>query len=350
MTTTSVHEEIAQVEQQARQELEAAATLEDLVAWKSRYLGKGGAITRLSRSLGSIPAEERPAVGQRVNAIRTTLDETFARVERHLKSHEQEARLQADRVDVMLPGRLPDVGRMHLVNQVLRQVSAIFAEMGFQVWESREVELDDYNFGLLNFPPDHPARDMQDTFYVEMPPDAPRVLMRTHTSPGQLHAMHRYAPEPLRVLLPGKCYRNEQITARSEIQFHQFEFLAVGPSITMGDLKGTLDHFAVRMFGEGTKVRLRASYFPFTEPSAEMDVTCFVCGAKGCRVCKYSGWLEIGGCGMVHPNVLRNGGYDPERFSGFAGGFGPERISMSKYSIDDIRWFNSGDVRFLEQF
>jgi phenylalanyl-tRNA synthetase alpha chain len=191
---------------------------------------------------------------------------------------------------------------------------------------------------------------MQDTFYVEMPPDAPRTLLRTHTSPGQIHAMRRYAPDPLRVLLPGKCYRNEQVTARSEAMFHQFEFLAVGKHITLGDLKGTLGNFAQRMFGAGTQVRLRASFFPFTEPSAEMDVSCYLCRQKGCRVCKYTGWLEIGGCGMVHPNVLRNGGYDPTVYSGFAGGFGPERIAMTRYSIDDIRWFYSGDLRFIEQF
>jgi phenylalanyl-tRNA synthetase alpha chain len=239
---------------------------------------------------------------------------------------------------------------VHLTNRVLQRVFDIFGDMGFQIWESREVETDDYNFGLLNFPPEHPARDMQDTFYVEMPPDAPTTLLRTHTSPGQIHAMRRYAPAPVRVVLPGKCYRNEQVTARSEAMFHQFEFLAVGRNITLGDLKGTLGVLAERMFGHGTRVRLRASYFPFTEPSAEMDVTCYLCSGKGCRVCKYVGWLEIGGCGMVHPNVLRNGGYDPAEFSGFAGGFGPERIAMDKYGIDDIRWFYSGDIRFSEQF
>lgn len=289
-------------------------------------------------------------MGQRVNALRARLDNAFAEAETRLKTAARDAALSSDRVDVSLPGRQPDVGHLHLTHRVLQRVFAIFAEMGFQVWESREVELDDYNFGLLNFPPDHPARDMQDTFYVEMPEGAPITVLRTHTSTGQLHAMRRYAPEPLRVLLPGKCYRNEQVTARSEFMFHQFEFLAVGHAITMGDLKGTLDHFARRMFGQDTEVRLRASYFPFTEPSAEMDVSCYLCRGKGCRVCKYTGWLEIGGCGMVHPNVLRNGGYDPNTYSGFAGGFGPERIAMTSYSIDDIRLFYSGDLRFVEQF
>ncbi|NJP05594.1 MAG: phenylalanine--tRNA ligase subunit alpha [Chloroflexaceae bacterium] len=343
-------EELATIEQQAQQELAQAQSLEDLTQWKTTYLGKAGALTRLSRGLGGLPAEERPVVGQRVNQARTTLDTAFQDAEARIKYATLQASLETDRIDVTLPGRVSDIGRLHPTTQVLRTVSSIFNEMGFQVWESREVETDEYNFGLLNFPPDHPARDMQDTFYVETPPEAPKLVLRTHTSPGQIHAMRRYAPEPVRVLLPGKCYRNEQVTARSEIMFHQFEFLAVGRNITMGDLKGTLKTFAEHMFGKGTRVRLRASYFPFTEPSAEMDVSCFLCQGKGCRVCKYAGWLEIGGCGMVHPNVLRNGGYDPDEFSGFAGGFGPERIAMMRYGIEDIRWFYSGDVRFINQF
>ncbi len=346
----TILEELTELEQQARQELADVIDLAKLAEWKSAYLGKSGAVTRLSRGLGALPPAERPEAGQRVNAVRTALDAAFAEVETRLKHAARDAALIAERVDVTMPGRRPRVGRLHPTTQVLRQIFDIFAEMGFQVWESREVELDDYNFGLLNFLPNHPARDMQDTFYVEMPPGVPSVVMRTHTSPGQIHAMHRYAPHPLRVLLPGKCYRNEQVTARSEMMFHQFEFLAVGHHITLGDLKGTLSNFAERMFGHGARVRLRPSYFPFTEPSAEMDISCFLCSGKGCRMCKYTGWLEIGGCGMVHPNVLRNGGYDPTVFSGFAGGFGPERIAILKYGIEDIRWFHSGDLRFVEQF
>lgn len=346
----SVSTELQELQQQAEAALTAATDMEALATWRSTYIGKSGAITRLSRGLGALPAEERPEMGRRINALRTTLEEAFAAAEVQFKAAARQQTLAAEQVDMTLPGRRPDVGRLHLTTQVLRQVFAIFAEMGFQVWESPDVETDEYNFGMLNFPPDHPARDMQDTFYVEMPPGAPKVVLRTHTSPGQIHAMRRYAPAPLRVLLPGKCYRNEQVTARSESMFHQFEFLAVGRNITLGDLKGTLGTFAERMFGPDTRVRLRASYFPFTEPSAEMDVSCYLCQGKGCRVCKYTGWLEIGGCGMVHPNVLRNGGYDPEYYSGFAGGFGPERIAMDKYGIDDIRWFYSGDVRFIEQF
>jgi phenylalanyl-tRNA synthetase alpha chain len=346
----TVLDDLATLEAEALAALAAVADPAALGEWKSTYTGKSGALTRLSRGLGALTPAERPEVGRRVNALREVLETAFADAETRVKAAALAAELAADQIDVTMPGRAPDVGYVHLTNQVLRQVIAIFAELGFQVWESPEVELDEYNFGLLNFAPDHPARDMQDTFYVDAPPGAPSVLLRTHTSPGQVHAMRHYAPAPTRVLLPGKVYRNEQVTVRSEMMFHQFEFLAVGRSITMGDLKGTLAHFAERMFGPGTQVRLRPSYFPFTEPSAEMDVSCFLCKGQGCRICKQAGWLEIGGCGMVHPNVLRNGGYDPAEFSGFAGGFGPERIAMLKYGIDDIRWFYSGDARFVRQF
>ncbi len=218
--------------------------------------------------------------------------------------------------------------------------------MGFQVYRGRDVETDDYNFTLLNIPPHHPARDMWDTFYAT----TPGVVLRTHTSPGQIRAMRDYAPEPVRVILPGMCYRYEQITMRSEIMFNQVEGLAVGTAITMADLRGTIVDFANRMFGEGRKVRFRASHFPFTEPSAEVDIDCILCEGKGCRVCKYTGWLEIMGCGMVHPVVLQNGGYDPSIYSGWALGMGPERVAMLKYRISDIRYFWGNDLRFLEQF
>jgi phenylalanyl-tRNA synthetase alpha chain len=343
-------EDIATLEQRALAALGEARDLKSLAEWKTAFLGKQGAVTLASRGLGALPSDERPAAGQRINALRTALDSAFDDAERRLKAAALSDELESDGVDVTMPGRTPALGRVHPTNQVLRRVTEIFGDMGFTVWESREVETDDYNFTLLNTPPDHPARDMQDTFYVETPPDGPKVVLRTQTSPGQMRAMQRYAPEPIRLLMPGKCYRNEKVTARAEFMFYQFEFLAVGRNITLGDLKGTLDTFAERMFGKGVRTRLRPSYFPFTEPSAEMDVSCFLCGGEGCRICKHSGWLEIGGCGMVHPTVLRNGGYDPAEFSGFAGGFGPERVALLKYQIDDIRWFYSGDERFLEQF
>ena len=218
--------------------------------------------------------------------------------------------------------------------------------MGFQIYRSPDVETDEYNFELLNMPPHHPARDMVDTFYTT----DPGVLLRTHTSPGQIRVMRERAPEPIRVILPGMCYRYEQITARSEVQFNQVEGLAVGMNISFADLKGTLTAFARRFFGQAVKARFRASYFPFTEPSAEMDIECFVCGGEGCPVCKRTGWLEILGSGMVHPVVLRNGGYDPQQYSGFAFGMGPERIAMLEHGIDDIRGFWANDLRFLEQF
>jgi len=247
---------------------------------------------------------------------------------------------------VTLPGRPAPTGRLHLATQTLRDIYAIFADLGFQVFRSREVETDEYNFELLNMPPHHPARDMVDTFYTT----TPNVILRTHTSPGQIHVMREHAPEPIRVILPGMCYRYEQITSRSDIQFYQVEGLAVGRHITLSDLKGTLSSFARRMFGQNVRTRFRADHFPFTEPSAEMDVECFVCGGKGCPVCKHTGWLEILGCGMVHPKVLINGGYDPREFSGFAFGVGPQRIIMLKHRIEDIRYFLQNDMRFLEQF
>jgi len=235
---------------------------------------------------------------------------------------------------------------MHPANISVNEIIRAFADMGFQVYRSPEVETDEYNFGLLNMPPHHPARDMWDTFYTNMP----NVSLRPHTSPGQIYVMRQYAPEPIRAILPGMCYRYEQISARKETQFNQIEVLAVGINITMGDLKGTIADLDRRLFGQEIRTRFRASYFPFTEPSAEYDFECLLCGGKGCAVCAGSGWLEIGGCGMVHPIVLQNGGYDPVIFTGFAAGLGTERIMMLKHRIEDIRYFWGNDVRFLEQF
>ncbi|KAB8144094.1 phenylalanine--tRNA ligase subunit alpha [Chloroflexia bacterium SDU3-3] len=343
-------DDLKALQERALGALAAANDAAALAEWKTSFLGKKGELSQLSRGLGALTPEERPAAGQAFNAVRQALEAAMDETEQRVKQAARASDFAQDEVDVTLPGRSPSVGRIHPINQTIREIIDIFGDMGFQVWESPEIETDEVNYGLLNFPPEHPARDMQDTFYVDTPPDAEKLVLRTHTSGGQIHAMRRFAPEPVRVLLPGKVYRNEQVSARSEMQFSQFEFLAVGKGITLADLKGTLGAMAERLFGEGTKVRLRPSYFPFTEPSAEMDVTCFLCGGKGCRICKHSGWLEIGGCGMVHPNVLRNGGYDPAVYSGFAGGFGPERISLLKYGIDDIRWFLSGDERLIQQF
>jgi phenylalanyl-tRNA synthetase alpha chain len=293
-----------------------------------------------------LPREERPAFGKRANQVKQEL--TVAHEERAaaIRTIEMEAQIASGSIDVSQPGRPRQLGRLHPSTQVLREIYRIWGDMGFQVYRSRDVESDEYNFQLLNMPPHHPARDMWDTFHTTQD----GVVLRTHTSPGQIHAMREYCPEPIRVILPGMCYRYEQITARAEIQFYQVEGLAVGRNITMADLKGTLNSFARRLFGAEIRTRFRCQHFPFTEPSAEMDVECILCGGQGCNVCKYTGWLEILGCGMVHPTVLRNGGYDPAVYSGFAFGMGPERITMLKYGIKDIRYFWGNDLRFLEQF
>jgi phenylalanyl-tRNA synthetase alpha chain len=343
-------EQIEQLQARALADLGPVATLDALHGWRNRYLGKTSTFGEISRGLGKLQPDERRTVGQRINAAKQALESAYAQCEDELKRRERERELREDRVDVTLPGRPVTPGSLHPTTQIIRDIERIFAHMGFAVWESREVESDLFNFQLLNMPPDHPARDMWDTFYLRAGSADERVVLRTHTSPGQIHAMRRFAPEPVRVLLPGKCYRYEQVSARYEMMFHQFEFLAVGHNITMGDLKGTLDGLAEGLFGEGTRIRLRPSYFPFTEPSAELDISCVICKGAGCRVCKFSGWTELGGCGMVHPNVLRNGGYDPDEFSGFAGGFGFERSAMMKHGVDDIRLFPANDLRFLEQF
>ncbi|MFZ9857409.1 MAG: phenylalanine--tRNA ligase subunit alpha [Roseiflexaceae bacterium] len=346
----SIIDQLAQIEQDALAALPDISSVDALTEWKSSYLGKQGAIAKLSRELGTLPADQRPTAGQRFNAVRGTLESALSERENFINSAAQNEAFNREAVDVTLPGRPTVVGRLHPSTRVLRMITDIFAEMGFQVWESPEVETDTLNFELLNIPADHPARDMWDTFYIDTPAGAEKVLLRTHTSPGQIHSMRAHAPNPVRVILPGKCYRYEQVTTRHEMMFHQVEGIAVGENITFSDLKGTLIGFAERLYGAGTKTRFRPSYFPFTEPSVELDVECFLCKGDGCRVCKHTGWLEISGAGMIHPDVLRNGGYDPAIHSGFAFGMGPERITMLRHGIDDIRWFFSGDERFLEQF
>jgi phenylalanyl-tRNA synthetase alpha chain len=339
-------DKLDELEKEALAELERADDSQALHAWEIRYLGKKGQITQALRSLGELPRDERPTVGQRANQVKEKLEVALAAREEEIRTQEVARSLETGAIDVTLPGRPVPTGRLHPSTQTLRRIYAIWAEMGFQVYCSRDVEDDDANFTLLNMPPYHPARDMWDTFYTTQE----GVLLRTHTSPGQIHAMRQYAPEPIRVILPGMCYRYEQITARSEIQFYQVEGLAVGHNVRMTDLLGTLTDFARRLFGQARGVRFRCSHFPFTEPSLEMDVECIICGGAGCSVCKHTGWLEIAGAGMVHPVVLDNGGYDPTVFSGFAFGMGPERITMLKHRIEDIRYFWANDLRFLEQF
>jgi len=339
-------EQLNQFEKDALAKLAGSNDSVSLGAWKSETFGKQSLLSTALTALGTLPKEERPLVGKRTNEIKRALETAFTEKEAAIRAADLERSLRAKALDVTLPGRPVRRGRIHIANQTLRQICAIWADMGFQVYRSREVESDETNFELLNIPKHHPARDMQDTFYTTVPD----VILRTHTSPGQIHAMREFCPNPIRVVLPGMVYRYEQITPRSEIQFNQIEGLAVGKWIRMTDLKGTLTDFARRMFGARVRTSFRADHFPFTEPSAEMDVECFVCGGRGCAVCKHSGWLEILGCGMVHPTVLENGGYDPKVYSGFAFGMGPERIAMLKYKIEDIRYFWANDLRFLEQF
>lgn len=338
-------ERLSQLEKEALTSLEAAEDEAALEEWHRSYLGRKGALTLLLRSVGDLPKEERPAVGRRGNQVKRTLEAAYTARREAVRQAALARSLAEGAVDVTLPGRLTGPGHLHITTQTLREIIAIFAEMGFQVYEAPDVETDELNFGLLNMPPHHPARDMWDTFWI-----SDTVLLRTHTSPGQIRVMRERHPEPIRVILPGKCYRYEQVTARSEHQFYQVEGLAVGHHITMTDLIGTLTQFARRLYGPERSIRIRGSYFPFTEPSIEADMDCILCGGEGCRVCKYSGWLEIAGAGMVHPVVLRNGGYDPDEWSGFAFGMGVERPAMLKYGIDDIRLFYSNDLRFLRQF
>ncbi len=326
--------------------LRAAVSTAELEEWYRETLSRKGRVYLLTRQVGQLSAEERPVFGKRLNQIKQELQAAYDGRLLEIEKGELEAKLSADAIDVTLPGRPRSRGGLHIVTQTLREIYRIFGDMGFQIYRSPDVETDEYNFELLNFPPYHPAREMQDSFYTTKKD----VILRTQTSPGQIRAMKEYCPEPIRIIVPGMCYRNEQVTIRHEMQFTQVEGLAVGHDITFADLKGTLTEFARRLFGGNRQTRFRASYFPFTEPSAEMDVTCFLCDGDGCQVCKHTGWLEILGCGMVHPNVLRNGGYDPQEYFGFAFGLGPERIAMLKYGIDDIRKFWANDLRFLQQF
>ena len=336
---------LSALEQEALDALKGVATAEELPVWYRTYLGRKGRLTDALRGLGTLSAEERPAVGRRANEVKTALDEAFGRRQEEVREAALQASLASGALDVTLPGRPVAPGHLHLSTRTLRRIREIFAEMGFQVYEAPEVETDENNFEFLNIPPYHPARDMWDTFWVDE-----KVVLRTHTSPGQIRCMREKHPHPIRVILPGKCYRYEQVTPRSEHQFFQVEGMAVGHDIRITDLMGTMHEFARKMHGGQRRLRIRSSYFPFTEPSIEIDMDCLLCEGKGCRVCKHTGWLEIAGAGMVHPVVLRNGGYDPSVYTGFAFGMGPERIAMLRHDIRDIRGFWGNDLRFLEQF
>ncbi|MET3545030.1 phenylalanyl-tRNA synthetase alpha chain [Paenibacillus favisporus] len=339
-------EKLEALRQEAIAQLNDVADVQTLNDLRVKYLGKKGALTEILRGMGALSAEERPLIGQVANDVRGAIEGLIESKQQAFQKAETEQRLQAEKVDVTLPGRKMTQGGTHPLNKVIQEIEEIFIGMGYHIAEGPEVETDYYNFEALNLPKNHPARDMQDTFYI-----TEELLMRTQTSPMQVRTMESMQGKvPVKIICPGKVYRRDDDDATHSFQFYQIEGLVIGENIRMSDLKGTLLQFVREMFGPNTQIRLRPSFFPFTEPSAEVDVTCARCGGSGCRVCKHTGWLEILGCGMVHPEVLRKGGYDPEVHSGFAFGMGPDRIAMLKYGIDDIRHFYGGDVAFLKQF
>jgi phenylalanyl-tRNA synthetase alpha chain len=323
---------------------ELGGTNADIEQIRVRYLGKKGELTAVLRGMGQLSPEERPVVGQLANEVRAAIEAAISEKTKELKEKELNDRLVRERLDVTMPGKAPRIGHQHPLTAAQREMEEIFIGMGFEIAEGPEVEYDYYNFQALNIPENHPARDTQDTFYI-----TDNILLRSQTSPVQVRVMEQKKP-PIRVISPGRVYRSDALDATHSPLFHQMEGLVVDKGITMSDLKGTLETFARKMFGDKTEIRFRPHHFPFTEPSAEVDVSCFVCGGKGCRVCKGEGWIEILGAGMVHPFVLQNCGIDPEVYSGFAFGMGLERVTMTRYGIDDIRLFYENDERFLKQF
>ncbi len=337
-----MRETLEKIKAEALEALEApSAQIEEL---RIKYLGKKGELTAVLRGMGKLSAEERPVIGQLANDIRAEIEKKIDEITKEKKAHEQEEKLEAEKLDVTIPGDKIRAGHTHPLALVQRQLEDIFLGMGYSIVDGPEVEYDYYNFQALNIPKDHPARDTQDTFYI-----TDNILLRSQTSPVQARVMEKTQP-PIKIISPGRVYRSDAVDATHSPLFHQLEGLVVDKGITMGDLKGALEMFARRMYGEDTKIRFRPHHFPFTEPSAEVDVSCFACGGKGCRLCKGEGWIEILGAGMVHPNVLRMCGIDPEIYSGFAFGVGIERIALLKYHIDDMRLLYENDVRFLSQF
>lgn len=337
-------EQLQKIREEAQKELESIKDLSALDNIRVKYLGKKGELTSVLRGMGKLSAEERPVIGQLANDVRARLEELIEKAKGDIADKEMESKIQKEKIDVTMPGKRHPMGRKHPLTTVLDELKDIFIGMGFSIADGPEVEYDKYNFELLNIPKNHPARDTQDTFYI-----SENVVLRTQTSPVQIRVMEQQKP-PIRVIAPGKVFRSDTVDATHSPVFHQIEGLVVDKGITMGDLKGTLEMFVKKLYGDDVKVRFRPHHFPFTEPSAEVDVSCFVCGGEGCRVCKGEGWIEILGCGMVHPKVLENCGIDPEVYSGFAFGVGLERIVMRRYDIDDLRLFYENDLRFLKQF
>ena len=339
-----MREQLEKIKNEAVEEIKKAADSMKIDEIRVKYLGKKGSLTTILRGMGSLSAQERPVIGKVANEVREEIENAIEGTLNHIKSHERQERLLRETIDITMPGKANVVGSPHPITKTLDQINEIFFGMGFSIAEGPEVELDYYNFEALNIPKNHPARDEQDTFYINE-----NVVLRTQTSPVQIRVMEKSKP-PIRIIAPGRVYRSDTADATHSPTFHQIEGLVVDKGITMANLRGTLDTFAKKLFGENTKTKFRPHHFPFTEPSAEVDVSCFVCGGKGCPVCKGSGWIEILGCGMVHPSVLKNGGIDPEVYSGFAFGMGLERLVMTKYGIDDIRLLYENDIRFLKQF
>ncbi len=338
-------EKLKELEEETRRSIKNAKSLEDLKEVKVRALGKKGSLTAFLRSLGSVSPEERPVIGKQANILREELEQAFKLREQHLRDMQKEGQWEKERIDVTLPGRPVQLGQKHPLTMILEEIKEIFIGLGFQVAHGPDIESDYYNFEALNIPAEHPARDMQDSYYI-----TEQYLLRTHTSPVQIRTMEQLAPKlPVRIIAPGKVFRRDDDATHSPM-FHQVEGLAVDSDISFSDLKGTLLLFVREMFGSEQKIRLRPSFFPFTEPSAEVDISCIMCDGKGCRVCSDTGWLEILGAGMVHPRVLEGSGYNPREVTGFAFGMGVERIAMLKYGIGDLRLFFSNDLRFLKQF
>ena len=340
-----MEQELQRIKEVALTAIKAATDQPALQDVRVKYLGKKGEVTALLKGLGKLSPEERPKMGAFVNAVRETLEAELDKIKSSMETAAMNARLEEEKIDITLPGRAPKTGHIHPLTTVNEMIEDFFMKMGYTVEEGPEIEQDHFNFECLNLPKDHPARDMQDSFYI-----TENFLLRTHTSPVQARTMQRHEPNsPIRMIAPGKVYRWDYDATHSPV-FHQVEGLIIDEHITFADLKGTIETFLRHMFGDDTKVRFRTSFFPFTEPSAEVDISCVMCGGEGCRVCSHTGWLEILGCGMVHPRVLELNGYDPNKVKGFAFGMGVERIAMLLYGIGDLRLFFEDDIRFLEQF
>jgi len=334
-------EKINQVRVAYDDELSRAANEQELGQVRVKFLSRNGAIAQLFEEMKSVPVAEKPALGKLLNTLKNSAQGAFDERTRTLSQSQEKP---TSSIDLTLPGRPKPIGTKHPLTQTMDEIKKIFMTMGFSVATGPEIETDYYNFGALNFPPEHPARDMQDTFFI-----AKDVLLRTHTSPVQIRTMEKQKP-PVREIMPGRVYRNEAVSARSLVSFHQIEGLYVDRGVTFSDLKGTLVAFAHQFYGKDVRFKFRPTFFPFTEPSADMYISCFLCKGKGCRMCKFVGWLEIMGSGMVHPHVLQNVGYDTEEYTGFAFGMGIERIACLRYGVDDLRLFYENDVRFLQQF